>query len=231
VRRPPPPPGPRPPPEAPEDREDRDDRTLVGRAVRRDPQAWAELYERFAGSLLGFFVHQLHDRPAAEDLTSEVFIEALRAADRFRGDLAGLRSWLFRIARNNLVDYLRKQRRSPTSSLEAAQEAGLAAVAPGADPADAAVAALEQARVLAAIEALSPDQREVILLRLSGGLTAPEIAPIVGKTPGAVKALQHRALAALTRALNPGGGVPPQPEAGQEGGPAGEGGPVPGRAR
>ncbi|MGH2719775.1 MAG: RNA polymerase sigma factor [Actinomycetota bacterium] len=186
-----------------------DERALIAAVVRRDPRAWAEIYERFADGLLGFFVHQLHDRAAAEDLTSEVFLEALRAADRFaprggqHGDLGDLLAWLFRIARNNLIDYYRRQRRSPTEPLELAEEADLARAVPSVDPGEAAIAALDQQRVLQAIAGLSPDQREVILLRLSGGLTSPQIAEIVGKTAGAVKALQHRALATLIRALNP----------------------------
>lgn len=190
-----------------------DDRALIAAAVRRDPQAWAEIYERFADGLLGFFVHQLHDRPAAEDLTSEVFLEALRAAGRFspEGTPADLRAWLFRIARNNLVDYFRRQRRSPTESLEVAGEADLARAIASVDPGETALAALDQRRVLEAIAGLSADQQQVILLRLTGGLTSREIAEIVGKTTGAVKALQHRALSTLTRALNP------HPAAGQVG--------------
>jgi RNA polymerase sigma-70 factor (ECF subfamily) len=176
---------------------------LIAAAGRRDPQAWAEIYERFSGPLLGFFVHQLRDHATAEDMTSEVFIEALRAADRFQGDLADLRSWLFRIARNNLLDHFRKQRRTPTESLELTEEADLARATPTVDPGDEVLALIDRQRVLDAVQALSPDQREVVLLRLSGGLTSPQIAAIVGKTTGAVKALQHRALSTLARALTP----------------------------
>lgn len=180
-----------------------EDQALIARAVQRDPQAWAEIYERFSGALLGFFVNQLHDRATAEDMTADVFLEALRAAERFGGNLTDLRSWLFRIGRNNLIDHFRHQRRSPSSPLEDAQEAELARITPSVDPSDAAVASLERQRVRDAINALSPDQREVILLRLSGGLNAPQIAEIVAKSSGAVKALQHRAMVSLAKTLRP----------------------------
>ena len=182
-----------------------EDQALIGRAVRREPQAWAEVYERFSGALLGFFVHQLGNRSTAEDMTADVFVEALRGADRFSGNLADLRSWLFRIGRNNLIDYFRQQRRTPATSLEVAQESDLSRAQPSVDPADATIANLDRQRVRDAIQGLSDDQREVILLRLSGGLSAPQIAQIVSKSPGAVKALQHRAMIALARTLHPGG--------------------------
>ena len=71
----------------------------------------------------------------------------------------------------------------------------------GVDPEELAMQRLEGSRVLAALRELSPDQREVLLLRMAGGLTAPEVAAILGKTTGAVKALQHRGLASLARVL------------------------------
>lgn len=179
----------------------RDDAALLQRARRRDPAAWADLYERFAGQLLGYFVHQCRDLATAEDLTSETFLEAMRAAHRFQGDLDDLRAWLFRIGRNNLIDHSRRRQRSPVEALDDVTEGELARCHPGADPGDQAIEAVEQGRLLAAVHALSPDQREVVLLRLTGGLTSVQIAGIVGKTPGAVKALQHRALASLARRL------------------------------
>jgi RNA polymerase sigma-70 factor (ECF subfamily) len=179
----------------------RSDEALIAAAARRDPQAWAEIYERFSAPVFGFFVNQIGDHATAEDMTADVFLEALRAADRFRGSMADLRSWLFRIGRNNLVDHLRRQRRAPTEALDAAGEAELSRALPVEDPGEEAIARLDRARVQEAIRQLSPDQREVVLLRLAGGLTAAEIAGVVGKTTDAVKALQHRALVALARAL------------------------------
>ena len=172
-------------------------------AVQRDPDAWAEIYERFSPQILGYLVHQCRDLPTAEDLTADTFLEGIRAAPRFRGDLGDLRAWLFRIGRNNLIDHSRRRQRSRQDALEMVPDAELRRSAGAAltDPGDAAVASVERSQVLAAIQRLSPDQRDVVLLRLTGGLTAAQIATVVGKTPGAVKALQHRAVASLGRAL------------------------------
>lgn len=178
-----------------------EDQALIEAAVRRNPQAWAEIYERFSGSLFGFFLNQLRNHALAEDMTADVFVEALRAADRFQGGLSDLRSWLFRIGRNNLIDYFRRQRRAGIDSIETADERDLARALPSGDPSDEVLATLDRERVREAMGTLSPDQRDVLLLRLSGGLSSAEVASIVGKTTGAVKALQHRALASLARTL------------------------------
>ncbi len=169
-------------------------------ARRRDPQAVTRIYQAFAPSLLRFFVAAVGDRHAAEDLTGTVFAAAIEDLPGFRGEVTKLGGWLFRIARHDLYDYRRRVARARTESLDdVLDEAALAEDAP--DPQDLAVDRLEGSRVMAALNQLSTDQREVLLLRLAAGLTAPEVAATLGKTTGAVKALQHRGLASLARVL------------------------------
>ena len=174
---------------------------VIERAAGGDPDAWAQIYERFSGPLFGFFLHQVRDRELAEDLTAGVFLEALQSRTRFYGDAGAIRSWLFRIARNNLIDHWRRSQRARSESFHEVEEAELARSIHVDDPEDTAIVSLDRQRLRASIDTLSPDQQEVVLLRLTGDLTSAEIAAIVGKSVGAVKALQHRAIAALARVL------------------------------
>jgi RNA polymerase sigma-70 factor (ECF subfamily) len=174
---------------------------VIERAGRGDADAWGEIYERFSGPLFGFFLHQVRDREVAEDLTAGVFLEALQSRTRFYGDAAALRSWLFRIARNNLIDHWRRTQRARSESFHEVDEYELARSVDHEDPEDTAIVRLDRQRLRASIDTLSADQQEVVLLRLAGDLTSAEIAAIVGKSVGAVKALQHRAIAALARVL------------------------------
>jgi RNA polymerase sigma-70 factor, ECF subfamily len=169
-------------------------------ARRRDPEAVTRIYQAYAPALLRFFVAAVGDRHAAEDLVGTVFAAAIEGLPGFRGEVTKLGGWLFRIARHDLYDYRRHAARARTERLDdVLDEAALAEDAP--DPQDLAVERLEGTRVMAALNQLSLDQREVLLLRLAAGLTAPEVAATLGKTTGAVKALQHRGLASLARVL------------------------------
>lgn len=132
-----------------------------------------------------------------EDVTSEVFLAVFRQLAGFSGSDAQLRSWVFSIAHNKVVDELRRRGRGPelveydaAADLRAqpsAEEAGLAGVA--------------SARVSALLAPLPPDQRTVLTLRIFGDLTIEQVADVVGKRPGAVKALQRRGLARVRAAL------------------------------
>jgi RNA polymerase sigma-70 factor, ECF subfamily len=167
---------------------------------RREPAAMSRIYTAYAPALYRFFMAAVSDRHLAEDLTGTAFVSAIEALPRFYGPVEALGGWLFQIARHDLYDYRRKQQRSRIESLEDnLNEAALADG--GVDPEELAIERLEGSRVMAALRELSPDQREVLLLRMAGGLTAPEVAAILGKTTGAVKALQHRGLASLARVL------------------------------
>jgi RNA polymerase sigma-70 factor, ECF subfamily len=173
---------------------------LVG-ARGREPAAVTRVYAAYAPALFRFFLAAVGDRPTAEDLTGDVFRSAIEGLPGFRGPVEALGGWLFRIAHHDLSDFWRKQARSPgiTPLDDTLDEAALAAGAD--DPEELAIQRIEGDRVLAALRQLSPDQREVLLLRTAAGLTAPEVAAIVGKTTGAVKALQHRGLVSLARVL------------------------------
>lgn len=177
---------------------------VIERARRGDPQAWAELYEQFSGSIFGYLYNRLRRSEPAEDLVAKTFMEALEAIGRFEGDLSGMRAWLFSIARHNLFDHLRRESRADLYPLDEVSHEELYRASPADDPEDHAMASLDRSRLLEAIGELSKDQQEVVLLRLSGGLTSKEIALLLGKTTGAVKALQHRAMRALARVLAPG---------------------------
>jgi RNA polymerase sigma-70 factor (ECF subfamily) len=169
-------------------------------ARRREPAAVSRIYTAYAPALFRFFMAAVGDRHQAEDLTGTTFVSAIEGLPRFYGPIEALGGWLFGIARHDLYDHRRRQARSRIEPLE--QHLPEAAAAAGAtDPEELAIERLEGSRVLAALRQLSPDQREVLLLRMAAGLTAPEVAETLGKTTGAVKALQHRGLASLARVL------------------------------
>jgi len=128
------------------------------------------------------------------------FLELVEYAPALRGGADGVRAWLFRAARNNLIDERRKTARRGDVALDEQRAAGRAASGPG--PEEQVLAAERDAVVRAALARLSPDQREVLGLRFAAQLTSREIADITGRTVGAVKALQHRGLAALERILS-----------------------------
>jgi RNA polymerase sigma-70 factor, ECF subfamily len=172
---------------------------LVG-ARRRDPAAVSRVYTAYAPALFRFFLAAVGNRPTAEDLTGEVFKSAIEGLPRFRGPVEALGGWLFGIARHDLFDYRRRQARNRIQPLDdLLEEATAAGGAP--DPEELALDRVEADRVLAALRQLTCDQREVLVLRLVGDLTAPEVAGILHKSTEAVKALQHRGLASLARLL------------------------------
>ena len=174
--------------------------TDLAAARRREPAAVTRVYTAYAPALYRFFMAAVGDRHQAEDLTGTAIVSAIEGLPGFRGPVDALGGWLFQIARHDLYDYRRRQARSRNEPLD--DNLPEAAAAAGAvDPEELAIERLEGTRVMAALGKLSPDQREVLLLRMAGGLTAPEVAEILGKTTGAVKALQHRGLASMARVL------------------------------
>jgi RNA polymerase sigma factor (sigma-70 family) len=169
-------------------------------ARRREPAAVTRIYAAYAPALFRFFMAAVGDRHQAEDLTGTTFVSAIEGLPRFYGPVEALGGWLFRIARHDLYDHRRRQARSRLEPLEDhLPEAAAAAGSAGLE--ELAIEHPEGSRVMAALRQLSPDQQEVLLLHMAAGLTAPEVAAVMGKTTEAVKSLQRRGLASLARVL------------------------------
>jgi RNA polymerase sigma-70 factor (ECF subfamily) len=169
---------------------------LLDRAKEYDPEALAELYDRYAPRVYAYIYRRVSDAALAEDLTSELFLRVLRAIRNERVWRDSFLAWLYRIAHNLVVDMYRQQP-PPLVSLEDAP-----AQAARDDPAQETLEAMDRERLQAAVRRLTPDQQQVLALRFGEGLTARETARIIHKTTGAVEALQRRALAAIKRILS-----------------------------
>lgn len=155
--------------------------------------AWSEIYAELAPKVVGYL--RAHGAPEPEDAAGEVFLQVVRGLPSFVGGEREFRAWTFTIAHRRLVDALRQRGRRPVDAAPA--DVIERAMSAGGDVPGAAEGRMADARVRAAIDALPPDQRSVILLRIIGDLTIEEIARAVGKRPGAVKALQRRGLRRL----------------------------------
>lgn len=153
---------------------------------------WAgeKLWLAYAGQVAGYL--RLQGVRDADDLTSEVFVGVLRTIGTFAGDEAAFRSWLFTIAHRRVVDARRAASRRP--GVDVLCDERLPA---SAGPEPEVLRRLANERVAALCDRLVGDQRDVLLLRLVAGVTVDEVAAALGKTPGAVKALQRRGLTAL----------------------------------
>lgn len=136
-----------------------------------------------------------------EDLAGDVLLGALRNIDRFEGEESAFRSWLLVIAHRRLVDQRRALARRPLEVWDPTRMVQRLDRQAAGDAEDEAVAQLGVRRVLRALDALTREQRTVVLLHAVGDLSLPEIAAVLGKHPAAVKSLHHRGLAAAARAL------------------------------
>lgn len=169
---------------------------LLQRAVSGDPDAFATLYDTYVEQIYRFVYFRVGDEQTAEDLTSQVF---LKAWDNLSGyQIRGLpfSAWLFRIARNSIIDYYRTFKE--TTSLEPDV---LAKPDPAANVDDRVEQRLEAEEVRLALQHLTEDQRQVLTLRFIEGFSTEEVAKVMGKRQGAIRALQMRGLQALAQII------------------------------
>jgi RNA polymerase sigma-70 factor (ECF subfamily) len=158
--------------------------------------AWEALYRDLAPLVHGYLRSRGAREP--EDLTGEVFLAIARDLPSFNGNEGSFRSWLLMVTHHRLLDERRYHGRRPSDPVP--EEVIQARTATGNVEEDA-LRSLATTRIRQLVDALAGDQREVLMLRIVGGLTVNEVAGILHKSPGAVKALQRRGLAVIRRIM------------------------------
>lgn len=157
--------------------------------------AWTEIYRDLAPSVLGYL--RGRGESDAEDLTGEVFLQVVRDLSAFEGGERDFRAWVFVIAHHRLLDVRRRRIRRPVELMPDPP----ADVAGAADAQEEAFQRIASAQVRGVLMRLPAEQAAVLLLRVLGQFTVDEVAGIVGKSPGAVKALQRRGLESVRRII------------------------------
>ncbi len=172
-----------------------DERTLIRRAQQGDREAFAELYDLHYPAIFNYFFYRVGDQALAEDLTADLFVRMVEKIGRYRERGRPFLAWLYTIARNLLMDYYRRRPREDTELVDDRMLSNGRTLN----------AEIEHRLSLdclsMALQSLTEDQRQVIILRFLERRSIAEVASILKKTAGAVKALQHRALGALKRAM------------------------------
>ncbi|MBI5231418.1 MAG: sigma-70 family RNA polymerase sigma factor [Coriobacteriales bacterium] len=159
--------------------------------------AWVEIYRDLSPTVLRYL--RAHGAADPEDVLGETFVHVVRRLADFKGDETGFRAWVFTIARSRLLDCWRQSERRP---LDHVAPESLVECLAAENTEGEAMRRLAQDRVRATLDRLTPDQRDVIFLRIIAGLSIDEVARALGKKSGAVKSLQKRGLTAIRREIS-----------------------------
>jgi RNA polymerase sigma-70 factor, ECF subfamily len=171
-------------------------RELVARAQQGDREALEELYLLHFDRIYSYLHMSVGNRHDAEDLTTQTFLKMLEAIGRFRWQSAPFSAWLFRIAHNLAMDHFRANRRwQPEEEVPEPPDAEEASAE------DEAMHSIGRQSMLELIENLSADQQQVLTLKFVFNFANADVATILGKTEGAIKSLQHRALVSLQKQI------------------------------
>ncbi len=173
-----------------------EDAALAIRASRGESAAFGLLYDRHVAAIYRYVYYRVRDDAEAEDLTSDVFMRALKAMPRYEPRQAFL-AWLYRIARNAVIDRARKGNRQ-VSFEDALEHPGVDKIV---EPDAEILAHSDSATLRDALAKLTPLQQEVVVLRFLEGYSTEEIATIVGKREGTVRGIQFRAIGALRQLI------------------------------
>ena len=180
---------------APERPQQREEVRLIERAQQGDKSAIAELYRGHVDMVYRYIYGRVGDPAVAEDLTAQVFLKAVEGLPNYKPSGSPFAAWLYRIAYARTVDHYRQQQRRR----EVVLDENVRAEGPG--PGDRLILEAEWRTALDLMAQLTDIQRDVLILRFIGEMSLAEVADTLGKTVGAVKAAQHRALATLARLM------------------------------
>jgi RNA polymerase sigma-70 factor (ECF subfamily) len=169
---------------------------LIERAKDYDAQALTELYQRYAEPVFRYVYYRVGVREVAEDLVADVFVRAIEGLPAYQDSGSPFKAWLYRIAHARVVDYYRRQEVRHTMPLDEQIAASAKA-----GPDEVAVDRDEARRIWAVLPQLTSEQQLVISMRFIAGFSTAEVAEVLEKTEGAIRAMQHRALASLRRLL------------------------------
>ncbi len=174
-----------------------DELVLVRRSQGGDQDAFARLYDAYIERIYRYVYFRVADEQLAEDITSQVFLKVWEKLDTYRVDSSPFIAWLYRIAHNAVIDHYRTKKVSipleNVSPAEISHEDGID---------EKLDLQIESQQLRDALKELTEEQQQVLILKFISQLSTTEIAQQLGKQPGAIRALQMRALQGLARYLN-----------------------------
>jgi RNA polymerase sigma-70 factor (ECF subfamily) len=173
----------------------KDEVRLLVQAIKGDAAAFGELYEHYLTLIYRYIRSRVEDAHIAEDLTEMVFLKVWETLPRFQLGRVLFRTWLYRVAHNLVIDHYRTRKElNPIHEHPNLEDSSL-------PPEEAVLLKERQDRIVEAIQRLKPEHQHILLLRFVNGLSHEEAAEVIGRSEGAVRGLQHRALRALEREL------------------------------
>jgi RNA polymerase sigma-70 factor (ECF subfamily) len=174
-----------------------DEVQLLAAALQFDEVALSELYDRYEAKIYNYIYRRCGEQALAEDLTAQVFLKMLESIRDGKSWHSSFSGWLYRIAHNLVIDHYRRRDRQPSVNIDDAPPTASDLE----DPVETAQMNIDAERLRAAIGRLTDEQSEVVSLRFLEGYSIAEVAAMVGRSEGAIKALQYRAVAALRSLL------------------------------
>ena len=170
---------------------------LVGPAAAGDSAAFTAIYDAYSPRVRRFLRHQLGNADLAEELLQRTFVKMIEALPRYESRGLPFGAWVFRIARNSVIDHRRTAHPAVPLDAAAGRQSDVG------DPVSTAERGQDRDVLRAALDALPPDQRQVLVWRFFAELSPAETAALMGRSNGAVRVLQHRALVRLREILEP----------------------------